>query len=83
MTTLKPGMKVVMDDPDFGAWHGHVVVCLCKRHVWQQQVMDGGPGRECRCGYPVRRDACRIPVHVVWDGITESHESPYALREDV
>lgn len=77
MTAFPPGTRVTLDDPDFGTWQGRVVVCLCKRHTWQPCIQD----RECRCGYPYRRDACRIPLHVIWDGITESHESPLSLKE--
>lgn len=78
MKTLAPGTRVVMSDPEYGTWKGRVVVCLCKRHTYQAAL----DGRECWCGYPYRRDACRIPLHVVWDEMdTDSHESPYALQE--
>ncbi|AZM47857.1 hypothetical protein DMB38_20530 [Streptomyces sp. WAC 06738] len=87
MTTalrLAPGTRVTLDDPEFSNWTGTVVVCLCKRHKWQRQVGDGGPGRECghaRCGYPRAASACPWPVHVRWDGgdpndPNESHQSP-------
>ncbi|MGW1180217.1 hypothetical protein [Streptomyces drozdowiczii] len=82
---LDPGTRVTLDEPEFSTWTGTVVVCLCKRHVWQQQVGDGGPGRECghaKCGYPRAASACPWPVHVRWDrhwsdthGPNESHES--------
>jgi hypothetical protein len=78
MKTIPTGTRVIFSDPEYGTWKGRVVVCLCKRHVYQPAL----GGRECWCGYPVRRDACRIPLHVVWDDVdAESHESPYALRE--
>lgn len=78
MKTFTPGTRVVQQDPDYGRWEGLVVVCLCKRHKFQAAL----EGRECWCGYPYRRDACRIPLHVRWDSIdTESHESPYSLQE--
>lgn len=89
---LIPGTRVVLDDPDFefSPWNGQVVVCLCKRHVWQQQVGEGGPGRECghaRSGYPQAADACPWPLHVRWDSHwsdndypNESHESLELLR---
>lgn len=87
---LVPGTLVALDDPDYGTWQGQVVVCLCKRHVWQPQVADGGPGRECghaRCGYPPAASACPWPVHVRWkghwsdtDGPNESHQNPKDLR---
>lgn len=82
---LIPGTVVMLDDPDYGEWRGQVVVCLCKRHVWQQQVGEGGPGREC--GHPRAAEACPRPIHVRWDshwsdtdGPNESHESPTSLR---
>jgi hypothetical protein len=74
---------VTLDDPDYGPWVGTVVVCLCKRHKWQQQVGDGGPGRECghASGFRVNAKACPWPLHVVWDshwsdidGPNESHQ---------
>jgi hypothetical protein len=72
-----PGTRVMLDDPDFGPYHGRVAVCLCKRHVWQRQVGEGGPGRECghaQCGYPRAAEACPWPMHVVWDDGNESHQ---------
>ncbi|MGW6604832.1 hypothetical protein [Streptomyces sp. NPDC055036] len=85
-TLLVPGTRVTLDDPDpiFSNWTGIVVVCLCKRHVWQQQVGDSGPGRECghaRCGYPRTASACPWPLHVRWDGDNESHESSESLKK--
>ncbi|WP_369042307.1 hypothetical protein [Streptomyces sp. Midd1] len=82
---LVPGTRVIIDDPDYGPWHGLIVVCLCKRHVWQQQVADGGPGRECghaQCGYPPAASACPWPLHVRLDGSddNEAHQSPESLR---
>lgn len=84
-SALLPGTRVAQDIPEYGTWTGRVVVCLCKRHVWQQQVGDGGPGRECghaQCGYPAVAPACPWPLHVRWDGSpgTESHESPEDLK---
>ncbi|MFV0135570.1 hypothetical protein ACLGIH_20500 [Streptomyces sp. HMX87] len=88
--SLVPGTRVILDDPEYGDWHGRLVVCLCKRHVWQQQVGEGGPGRECghaRCGFSPAADACPWPLHVVWDshwsdtdGPNESHQGPDSLR---
>ncbi|MFD9815196.1 hypothetical protein [Streptomyces sp. NPDC059080] len=73
--------------PEYGTWTGMVVVCLCKRHVWQQQVGDGGPGRECghaKCGFPTGASACPWPLHVRWDGNeddpNESHTNPEDLK---
>jgi hypothetical protein len=76
---LAPGTRVTLDIPDFGRMHGRVVVCLCKRHKWQRQVGEGGPGRECghaQCGYPAPASACPWPMHVVWDegDDNESHQ---------
>ncbi|KOT51138.1 hypothetical protein ADK43_32605 [Streptomyces rimosus subsp. rimosus] len=79
---LVPGTRVSLDDPDYGAWTGTVVMCLCKRHKWQQQVRDAGPGRECRhdrCGYPPAASACPWPLHVRWDHGSDSHQSPEDL----
>ena len=70
-----PGTQVSYEDPDYGQMVGRVVVCLCKRHVWQRQVADGGPGRECghaQCGYPAPASACPWPMHIDW-GFTEAH----------
>lgn len=80
LKTLVPGTLVTLDDPDYGTWYGRVVVCLCKRHVWQQELPGGaGPGRECghaRCGYLPAASACPWPMHVVWDNPrTESHQA--------
>ncbi|MGW1261261.1 hypothetical protein ACWD7Y_04770 [Streptomyces drozdowiczii] len=92
---LDPGNRVTLVDPEFSTWTGTVVVCLCKRHAWQRQVGDGGPGRECghaecghaECGYPPAASACPWPVHVRWDshwsdsdGPNESHEAPGNLK---
>jgi hypothetical protein len=79
--TISPGTEVRLNDPDYGTWYGRVVVCLCKRHTWQQQVGEGGPGFECR-HEPGKRPVaseCPRPIHVVWPGVTESHESPDSL----
>jgi hypothetical protein len=73
-----PGTRVTLDDPGYGTWYGRVVVCLCKRHAWQQELPGGaGPGRECghaRCGFRVDAKACPWPLHVVWDNDNESHQ---------
>lgn len=86
-SALLPGTRVAQDIPEYGTWTGMVVVCLCKRHVWQQQVGDGGPGRECghaQCGYPAAASACPWPLHVRWDGNedgpNESHTNPEDLK---
>ncbi|MFC4498463.1 MULTISPECIES: hypothetical protein [Streptomyces] len=79
---LLPGTPVALEDPDFGTWFGLVVVCLCKRHTWQQQVGEGGPGRECghaQCGYPRPASACPWPLHVRWNNDNESHQSAESL----
>ncbi|MEV8601867.1 hypothetical protein AB0465_18535 [Streptomyces griseoviridis] len=79
---MAPGTRVSLDIPDFGTMHGRVVVCLCKRHKWQQQVGEGGPGRECghaRCGYPRAASACPWPLHARWDNGNESHQGPEDL----
>lgn len=79
-----PGTRVTLDDPDYGTWVGTVVVCLCKRHTWQQQVGEGGPGRECghaRCGYPRAASACPWPLHVRWSADNESHQSLKSLKK--
>ncbi|MGW2513636.1 hypothetical protein ACWC0A_30430 [Streptomyces scopuliridis] len=68
-----PGARVTLNEADFGPYHGRVVVCLCKRHVYQPAL----PGRECghaQCGYPPAAAACPWPVHVVWDDGNESHQ---------
>jgi hypothetical protein len=81
MSALPPGTRVTLDDPDYGTWHGRVVVCLCKRHVWQPALQ----GRECghaRCGYPHRAQACPWPLHVLWDSGTESHQGPESLTAE-
>lgn len=72
------GTLVSIDIPDFGTWHGRVVVCLCKRHTWQPHLQ----GRECghaQCGYPRAASACPWPLHVRWDNGNESHQG----REDL
>lgn len=79
---LTPG-TVVRREIDGIDWTGVVTVCLCKRHLWQEAVGDGGAGRECghdRCGYgQPTDDACPWPNHVVWEnGLTESHEGAIA-----
>ncbi|MFH9731802.1 hypothetical protein [Streptomyces sp. NPDC017260] len=79
---LTTGTRVMLEDPDYGSWHGQVVVCLCKRHTWQPQVGDGGPGTECghtRCGYPRPASACPWPLHIRWDNDDESHQGPEQL----
>ena len=68
-----PGTRVTLDDPDYGTWYGRVVVCLCKRHVWQPERR----GTECGhavCGYPRAAEACPWPMHVVWHNGNESHQ---------
>ncbi|MFC5799140.1 hypothetical protein [Streptomyces formicae] len=70
------------NDFGYGPYYGRVVVCLCKRHTWQQQVGEGGPGRECghaQCGYPRPASACPWPLHVRWDDGNESHEGTATL----
>lgn len=73
-----PGTRVMLEDPEHGPWYGRVVVCLCKRHKWQQQVGEGGAGRECghARGFRVDAEACPWPMHVRWDGDgdNESHQ---------
>jgi hypothetical protein len=88
---LVPGTRVTHVETDWGTWIGTVVVCLCKRHKWQQQVGEGGPGRECghaKCGFPRAASACPWPLHVRWDGHwsdvagpNESHQGPESLKE--
>lgn len=88
MGILMPGTRVILLDAVYGPWHGRVVVCLCKRHKWQRQVGDGGPGGECghaQSGYPAAAEACPWPVHVRWDGgdpddPNESHEAAEDLN---
>lgn len=78
VTTFPPGTRVTLDDPDSGTWYGRVVVCLCKRHVWQRELL----GRECghaQCGYPRPATACPWPLHVVWGNDNESHQSADSL----
>ena len=76
---LAPGTQVTLDDPEFGPYHGRVVVCLCKRHTYQPAL----PGRECghaQCGFPRAADACPWPLHVVWDNGNESHQGADSLQ---
>lgn len=75
MDTITPGTRVMLQDAmdGFGPWCGRVVVCLCKRHTWQQELL----GTECRhgeCGYPRHASACPWPIHVKWDDGNESHQ---------
>lgn len=75
-----PGTRVALDMGEYGTWYGRVVVCLCKRHVWQLTLK----ARECGhagCGYWPQPEACPWPMHVVWDshwsdidGPDESHQ---------
>lgn len=81
---LPAGTRVRLEDPDYGPWFGCVVLCLCKRHVWQQELPGGaGPGRGCgyaQCGYPRSAEACPWPMHVRWDGgDNESHQGMEGL----
>ncbi|MGW2169124.1 hypothetical protein ACWC1C_01175 [Streptomyces sp. NPDC001705] len=79
MDTIPSGTRVMLEDPDYGPQHGRVVVCLCKRHTWQRELL----GYECKhgdCGYPRAASACPWPVHVVWDGDgNESHQNAFDL----
>jgi hypothetical protein len=68
-----PGTRVTLDDPDYGPWYGRVVVCLCKRHVWQPVLLDRECGHE-RCGHGRGAAACPWPMHVVWRNGNESHQ---------
>ncbi|UXX93942.1 hypothetical protein N7U49_21270 [Streptomyces sp. AD2-2] len=80
---LTSGTQVALEDPDSGTWFGLVVVCLCKRHIWQRELLGGGgPGTECghaQCGYPRVASACPWPLHVRWDNGNESHQGAESL----
>lgn len=80
MKVFPPGTRVTMVD-GYGPYHGRVVVCLCKRHVWQKERQ----GRECGhadCGYPAAPEACPWPMHVLWDDNGESHQGMDGLTVD-
>jgi hypothetical protein len=76
MDTITPGTRVMLQEAfgdGYGPRCGRVVVCLCKRHTWQRELL----GTECRhseCGYPRHASACPWPIHVKWDNGNESHQ---------
>lgn len=80
MNVFPPGTRVTMTG-HYGPIHGTVVVCLCKRHVWQWDLT----GRECgheHCGFPKAPEACPWPMHVKWDHGDESHQGMDDLEPD-